>query len=272
MKLFKTFLVQFSLHLSSNGSLLPTRNKTNALVLLQKHKTYIKTLTVFLALILPQLVTAQRVPSDGYDREFSFGVMAHPKGLGFDFRFGHYISNGRIEYLEVEFLTIRHPKEIRISNTAITNTNAYVGRIGYGNKFMLTEKKLKNTASISFNVAIGPTFTLLKPVYLDILQTDVNNNSIVISKKVTETAQINQNDVIGNSAFSKGFDELGFKLGAFAKAGFNFDWGDFSDEIKAIEVGVYVDAFPQRLPLMLHTENRYIFPSFYISAVFGNKW
>jgi hypothetical protein len=245
------------------------------------YKTYFKVFFVVLVFFIPSLTHAQRISNDQYNREFSFGVMAHPKGFGFDFRFGRYISNGRIEYLEAEFLTIRHPKEIRIFNTAITNTNpytfgkqnyAYVGRLGYGNKFMLTEKKLKNTASISLNVAAGPTFVLLKPVYLDILQTDVNNNSFVISKKVTEENEINQNDVIGNSPFSKGFNELGFRMGAFAKAGFNFDWGDFSDEIKAIEVGVYVDAFPQRLPLMLYTENKYVFPSFYICAVFGNKW
>lgn len=232
-------------------------------------------------LLLPNNLSAQRISNDGYNREFSFGVMAHPKGIGFDFRFGRYVSNGRIEYLEAEFLTIRHPKEIRIFNTAITNTNpytfgkqnyAYLGRLGYGNKFMLTEKKLKNTASISLNVAAGPSFVLLKPVYLDLLQTDINNNNFVISEKVTEDSDINQNDVIGNSAFSKGFNELNFRMGAFAKAGFNFDWGDFSDEIKAIEVGVYVDAFPQRLPLMLYTENKYFFPSFYICAVFGNKW
>lgn len=236
---------------------------------------------VIALVFLPQLLNAQRVSNDEYNREFSFGVMAHPKGFGFDFRFGRYVSNGRIEYLEAEFLSIRHPKEVRIFNTGITNTNpytygklnyAYIGRLGYGNKFMLTEKKLKNTASISFNVAVGPTFTMLKPVYLDLLQTDVNNNSYVISKKVTEDAEINQADVIGNSPFSKGFNELDFRLGAFAKAGFNFDWGDFSDEIKAIEVGVYVDAFPKQLPLMLYTENKYIFPSFYICAVFGNKW
>lgn len=248
---------------------------------MSKLKVYIIALLVLATVLTSNTAVAQPVPNDGYNREFSFGVMAHPKGFGFDFRFGRYISNGRIEYLEAEFLTIRHPKEIRIYNTAITNTNpytfgklnyAYAGRVGYGNKFMLTEKKLKNTASISLNIAAGPTFALLKPVYLDILQTDINNNNFVISEKVNEGSDINQNDVIGNSAFSKGFNELNLKMGAFAKAGFNFDWGDFSDEIKAIEVGVYVDAFPQRLPLMLHTENKYIFPSFYICAVFGNKW
>lgn len=248
---------------------------------MSKLKVYIIALLVLATVLTSNTAMAQPVPNDGYNREFSFGVMAHPKGFGFDFRFGRYISNGRIEYLEAEFLTIRHPKEIRIYNTAITNTNpytfgklnyAYAGRVGYGNKFMLTEKKLKNTASISLNIAAGPTFALLKPVYLDILQTDINNNNFVISEKVNEGSDINQNDVIGNSAFSKGFNELNLKMGAFAKAGFNFDWGDFSDEIKAIEIGVYVDAFPQRLPLMLHTENKYIFPSFYICAVFGNKW
>ncbi|MDL5051532.1 hypothetical protein QQ054_36620 [Oscillatoria amoena NRMC-F 0135] len=229
----------------------------------------------------PQQAWAQLINDNEYNREFSFGLMAHPRGVGLDLRFGRYISEGRVEYLEAEFLSIRHPKEIRIFNTGITNTSpytygkansAYIGRLGYGNKFMLSEKKLKNTASISFNVAAGPVFAVLKPVYLDLLVTDVNNNNFVVTKKVTAGAEINQNDVIGNSPFSKGFNELSFRVGGFAKAGFNFDWGDFTDEIKAIEVGVYVDAFPQRLPLMLHTENKYFFPSFYICAVFGSKW
>lgn len=249
--------------------------------MLPKIKAYIVVSLLGIVFAMPQDIIAQRISNNGYNREFSFGVMAHPKGFGLDFRFGRYISNGRIEYLEAEFLSIRHPKEIRIFNTAITNTNpytfgkqnyAYTARLGYGNKFMLTEKRLKNTASISLNVAIGPNFTLLKPVYLDLLQTDINNNNFVISEKVTESAEINQNDVIGNSPFSKGFNELKMRVGAFGKVGFNFDWGDFSDEIKAIEVGVYVDAFPQRLPLMLYAENKYFFPSFYICAVFGNKW
>ncbi len=236
---------------------------------------------VLLLLALPQYANAQRISNDDYNREFSFGIMGHPRGFGFDLRFGRYISNGRVEYLEAEFLTIRHPKEIRIYNTGITNTSpytygklnyAYAGRLGYGNKFTLSEKKLKNTASISFNVAVGPVFTILKPVYLDVLETDVNNNNFVVSVKVADETNINQNNVIGNSPFSRGFNELNFRVGGFVKAGFNFDWGDFTDEIKAIEVGVFVDAFPQRLPLMLHTQNKYIFPSFYICAVFGNKW
>lgn len=225
--------------------------------------------------------SAQRVPNEEYNREFAFGIMAHPRGFGADLRFGRYVSNGRIEYLEAEFLTLRHPKEIRIYNTGITNTNpytygklnyAYAARFGYGNKFTLTEKKLKNTASISLNVAVGPVMAALKPVYLDLLQTDVNNNSFVVSVKVAEANSINQNDVIGNSPFSRGLDEMNFRLGAFAKAGFNFDWGDFTDEIKALEVGLFVDAFPNRLPLMAHTNNKYFFPSFYICAQFGNKW
>jgi hypothetical protein len=233
------------------------------------------------ALVFPTASQAQLFTEDEYNREFSFGLMMQPKGLGLDFRYGRYISSRRTEYLEAELLTIRHPKEIRIYNTSFTNTSpytygkqyyAYAGRFGYGNKFLLAEKKLKNTASISLNVAVGPVFLALKPVYLDLLQTDVNNNNYVVSKRVSANADINQNDVIGNSPFSKGFNELNFKMGGFAKAGFNFDWGDFTDEIMALEVGAYVDAFPQRVPIMLHTKNKYFFPSFYICVVFGNKW
>ena len=224
---------------------------------------------------------AQLQLDDNYNREFSMGLMVHPKGAGLDFRYGRYLPSGRVEYLEFEVLNIRHPKEIRIYNTGITNSNPYTfgkqnlvlaARLGYGNKFLLAEKKLKNTASISFNVAVGPTIAFLKPIYLDLLLTDVNNNDLIVSTKVTPEANINQNDIIGNSAIVKGMNEVTPRLGAFAKAGFNFDWGDFTDEIKAIEVGVYVDAFPQRLPIMLNVQNKYLFPSFYICAVFGNKW
>lgn len=225
--------------------------------------------------------SAQRISNENYNNEFSFGVMAHPKGVGIDLRFGRYVSNGRVKYFEAEFLSIRHPKEVRIFNTGITSSNpytfgkinyAYAARLGYGNKYTLAEKRLKNTASVSFNWAVGPVFTVLKPVYLDLLQTDVNNADYVVSVKVSSQESINQNDVIGNSPFSKGMDELGFRMGAFAKAGFNFDWGDYTDEIKALEIGISLDAFPKRLPLVQYATNKYLFPSFYICAQFGNKW
>ena len=86
---------------------------------------YIVLIVAAVIYLLPVATNAQHISNDGYNREFSFGVMAHPRGVGVDFRFGRYVSNGRIEYLEAEFLTIRHPKEVRIFNTAITNTNPY---------------------------------------------------------------------------------------------------------------------------------------------------
>lgn len=224
---------------------------------------------------------SQRISNENYNNEFSFGVMAHPKGIGFDLRYGRYLTNGRVEYLEAEFLSLRHPKEVRIFNSGINPSNpytfgkinyAYIARIGYGNKFTLAEKRLKNTSSVSFTMAFGPVIAALKPVYLDLLQTDVNNADYVLSVKVRENTIINQNDVIGNSPFSKGMDELGFRVGAFAKAGFNFDWGDYTDEIKALEIGISLDAFPKRLPLIQYATNKYLFPSFYICAQFGNKW
>lgn len=245
----------------------------------------IKSLIIIAAFVVLGFMQAsgQRiVTGNDYSREFSFGAMAHPKGLGFNFRFGRVLSPTRVDFLETEFLGLRHPKEIRIWNTAQTNTNpytygklnyAYALRVGYGNKFQLIEKKLKNTVSISLNVTAGPVLAVLKPVYLNLVVTDINNVPIgVITRKVTEESVIDQSEVLGNAPFSKGLNELNMKVGGYAKAGFNFDWGDFTDEIHAIEVGVFVDAFPERLPLMMKAKNKYLFPSFYICAVFGNKW
>jgi hypothetical protein len=60
--------------------------------------------------------------------------------------------------------------------------------------------------------------------------------------------------------------------GGYAKMGFSFEYGEYSNEVKAIEVGVVVDGFIAPVPTMARVKNEQILVTLYLGFVFGKKW
>ena len=95
----------------------------------------------------------------------------------------------------------------------------------------------------------------LKPYYLEITRSTDPGTAFISTEKYSEEnadAFLNIRQIFGSSGFSKGLGELAFLPGYHAKIGVHLDWGAFDEFVKAIEVGVALDVFYKRVPLLVH--------------------
>ena len=74
---------------------------------------------------------------------------------------------------------------------------------------------------------------------------------------------------MGKSSFFKGFDEIKFYPGLYARGGFSFEYSKNDRLTHALEVGISVHAYNKTIPIMATEDNRQIFPAIFVSYRFG---
>jgi hypothetical protein len=62
-----------------------------------------------------------------------------------------------------------------------------------------------------------------------------------------------------------------FRPGAYAKAGLRFDYGRFNEVVSAIEVGVSMDAYLKKIPIVLFQKDKQLFFQGYVALEFGKR-
>ena len=82
-------------------------------------------------------------------------------------------------------------------------------------------------------------------------------------------------NIFGSSGWTKGLDEITIRPGIHGKFGVHFDWGAFDQYVKALEVGLMIDVFHRKVPIMVereNVENRAFFLNLFINLQFGKRW
>jgi hypothetical protein len=51
----------------------------------------------------------------------------------------------------------------------------------------------------------------------------------------------------------------------------HLDWGAFDEFLRALEVGIQLDIYPKKLPIMVNSENRPYFMNLYVSLQLGKR-
>ncbi len=215
-----------------------------------------------------------------YASEISGGIGMHTNGFMGTFRYGKYLDGFNKRVFEIEIANLKHPKEIKSIYPFEDNIRGYIyGKlnsvfavrpsIGF-HKVFIPKQSIKGV-SITLVTQFGLSFGFAKPVYLNIIEREASSNSTIIVKKRYDPEEHDQGDIYGRASFLNGFDEMKIYPGLFTKVGFQFDFASSRESIRAIEVGVKIDAFYQEVPIMAFTNNRAIFPNLYISFFMGSK-
>ena len=232
-----------------------------------------------------------------YNREFTVDLKLHTNGFAFGVNIARLKTYYLTNYLNFEFGELKHPKQFRQSfdfspiNTGRVarafvfgkQNNFFLLKGGYGQKRYLSEKAKRKGVAIGLSYSVGPTLGLLKPYYLELKYfNEPNSDNIVVrSEKFSEDnadAFLDITRIVGASAFSRGLGELSVTPGGHAKFAVHFDWGAFDEFVKALEAGVMVDFFFQKVPIMVeserveNTENQPIFFNLYLSLQLGKRW
>ncbi len=69
-----------------------------------------------------------------------------------------------------------------------------------------------------------------------------------------------------------GLSEIQPVFGLHGKVGLDFDFGKKDAIVKALEAGVMLDLYYERLPLWANSENRFYQAALFVSFQLGKRW
>ncbi|HEY1039014.1 MAG TPA: hypothetical protein VGF30_06385 [Bacteroidia bacterium] len=212
-----------------------------------------------------------------YRNEAVGGIFAHSRGFGAEYKRLKHVTGKRKRFMEFQLLNMRHPKEYKVRYEGVGGSKSfYYGKLnslfmlrgGVGFQNSLYERSERKSVEIRMATSAGPNITFAKPVYLYVFKE--NQPSPVIEKYNPEEHTLN--NIAGRAPALYGFGNMKIYPGAYAKMGFSFEYADYSNEVKAIETGVVVDAFLVPVPTMANVKKEQVFVTLYLGFVFGKKW
>jgi hypothetical protein len=233
------------------------------------------------------VVFSQDKQIEGYDsiadrvllkKEMTGGITIHVLGMGLNFRKGvnKTFFNSRI--FEIEGVSMKHPKQVRVVNPYYYNAKSYVYgklnhvyilRVGYGFKKMLNRKPYWGGVELRLLYMGGLSLAIAKPVYLYFWDPTL---TFIKEEKYNPNNPFHSSEYIyGRAPFIDGFGELKVYPGVYAKAGLNFEFGALNSKIRALEAGAVFEYFPIAIPIMAENPAQNFFLTFYINFSIGKR-
>lgn len=231
-------------------------------------------------------VNAQIVPDynvDGsdlnvlYRNEQTFQVYAHTRGFGGLYRRAKHVTGDRKSFFEIDFSTLKHPKEIKLNGTDIERKRYVYGKLNsvlvlkasVGRQKIITGKADKKAVEVRYSYSLGPGVAFAKPYYYTTVTKDAGSQN---KYRRFNPTTFTQDSVIGRAPFSNGLGELGVYPFVAAKFNLSFEYAPYTNLVKAIETGVSVNYFPIGLPTMARNPAENLVITVHVGFVFGKRW
>lgn len=225
-----------------------------------------------------------------YNEERSIELRPHTNGGAIAVHFGKIVTYYKTRYYQFDLGLIRHPKEFRQSITfnsgnpfaRTSNSFTYgkqnhflVLRGGVGEKIYFSDKAKRKGVAVGINYEFGASIGLLKPYYLNLsrLEDDGFTDYISTERYTEENKDLFLDDtkIVGPASFFRGFGQITALPGVHARVGAHFSLGAFDQYVKAIEMGIMVDAYFKRVPIMIIENNSPVFINGYLSFYLGKR-
>jgi len=214
-----------------------------------------------------------------YASESSLGVHLHTSGIGFNYRYNKYLTGFTKRSYEIEWVTIKHPKEVKSYNPNFDNAKSYIlGKlasfsalrlsVGY-HKVFIGKQSIKGI-DIAWLYNVGLSLGYAKPYYLLVIKR-IDLNSTLLQSETFDPYEHNITNIYGRDNGLRGLFEGKFYPGIHSKFGFNFETSPYSDGLKSIECGVAVDYYFKEVPIMALAKNYSLFFNLYINFLIGGK-
>jgi len=213
-----------------------------------------------------------------FRRHTIFGVELRTNGYGAFAEIGRRTSQRLTTTYSLELTEIKERKEEKWRSPENLFNNSYVygkinnfyqAKLGYGQQYILGQKGNKNGVAVIALAQAGVSAGLLKPYYLQL--EDATGRQRTISYYDDSTAFLNGPKWFGSGGIGKGWNELKFKPGAFLKGGLRFDFGRYNEKVQAIEIGLSLDYYFQKIPIMAYVKQNNLFYQGHVAFVFGNR-
>jgi len=212
-----------------------------------------------------------------FRRHTAFGIQLRTNGYGAFIEIGRRTSQRMTNTYVLELSEIKETKEEKwqspenlFNNTYVYGkiNNFYQAKLGYGKQYILGQKGNKNGVAVLAILQGGFAGGLLKPYFLQIR--DSTGERQTISYYQDSTAFLNSY-IAGSGGLGKGWNSLRFKPGVYAKGALRFDFGRYNERVQAIEIGMSLEYYFQKIPIMAYVKNRNLFFQGHVAFVFGHR-
>lgn len=212
-----------------------------------------------------------------YNKQNAFGVQVRTNGYGFFYELGRMKTPRRTNLYLLELTEIKDPKEEKASkadgffnNSFIYGkiNNFYQAKLGFGQQYILGQKGNKNGIAVMAIYQGGLSLGLLRPYYLQVTSGGTRKD---IKYDSPDSSLFRSGQIEGSSGLSKGWNEMKIKPGAFLKTALRFDFGRYNEMIQAIQIGASIEAYTQKIPILLDAQQKQLFFQGHIAFVFGRR-
>lgn len=214
-----------------------------------------------------------------YNKQGAFGIRLNTDGYGVWYEHGKYKSLSLTNLWWISLDERKDPKEQRVTNTdgifQIGNPfvygkikNFYQLKVGIGQQRLIGGKDVKNGIAVSAIYGGGVSAGITKPYYINVTDS-IGNRDISYSSETDKVFRLGP--INGGSGFGKGFNQLSFIPGAFAKVALRFDYGHFNELLSAIETGVTAQYYTKDIQMMIDQPSKKFFFNAYVALVFGKR-
>ncbi len=229
-----------------------------------------------------QLIKQEEEGAIIYQKQSVFGLKLYTDGYAAFYELGSLKTPEKTNLYSIEIGERKHPKEEKLTRGngygfAIGNpyiygkiNNFYYVKLGLGQQRLIGGKGNKNGVAVSALYGGGVTAGLLKPYYIS-YSDPVTSQRKDIKFANNDSAFLEARSIIGASGLGKGFNEIKLSPGVFAKGGLRFDYGRYNETVTAIEVGLNVELYSKKIPLMLLNKQKQLFFNAYAAIDFGRR-
>ena len=212
-----------------------------------------------------------------YRNERSIGFMLNTNGLGASGRYAKRINARKKTIYEIDLVSIKHPKEVKISNSYYNNRSFVFGKLnaffnlrgGWGKQKEMFRKIDRGGISIRRYFTVGPAIGFLKPIYYEVFKTGGGGTDDYYITEEKFNTSTHQGNIYGRASFFKGFSEISVVPGVYGRIGVSFEYSTSDVTIHAIETGLILDVFPKEMEIMATEDNSFYFLTLFVSYRFG---
>lgn len=224
-----------------------------------------------------------------YEKFWSTGLNLTNSGFNFNYARGLITNVHTRKFYEIEFSTIHNPKEYKqtkenqFQQTDIPNPKPFVyGKqnsfynlnFSYGVYKELGRRADRAGVSVGLKAIVGLSLGILKPYSLALLYPIDNFQAELKYETFSEENKnvfLDLNSIYGGGLFSDGLTHIKFIPGIHTKLGMHFDYAIYDEYLKAIEAGIFFNAYYKNVPIMLIKKNQQLYPGIYVGFEFGKK-
>lgn len=215
-----------------------------------------------------------------YHKQSIFGIQLRTNGYGAFYEMGRMKTNRKTNIYRIDIAEIKNAKEEKLfgENFIFGNPFIYAKRnyfypvtIGFGQQYIFGQKGNRNGVAVTGLYNAGISLGLLRPYYIRVDDPNFGGERDIKYTVEDSALFVDRSSVISGGGFGKGWGEIKLKPGAFAKVGLRFDYGRYNESVTALEIGMSVDAYASKVPIMLFQKERQLFFQGYVAIVFGKR-